>query len=176
MLLLSVAPLEKRGRNSFTLVFAFNIDKTIKLWRLTERNKRVTGFNLPNDDSNINYSGAFDETEGDEDDHLTTMVRSSMQNGNGFSSEARRTQQSRFIQSSGDLRVPHYEQSTSMLVEAQPRRIFSNAHAYHINSISVNSDQETFLSSDDLRVNLWNLDITDQSFSILLPEPIPAIC
>lgn len=39
------------------------------------------------------------------------------------------------------------------------------AHAYHINSISFNSDAETFLSADDLRINLWNLDISDQSFS-----------
>ena len=46
------------------------------------------------------------------------------------------------------------------------RRIFSNAHAYHINSVSVNSDQETFMSADDLRINLWNIEITDQSFSM----------
>lgn len=39
------------------------------------------------------------------------------------------------------------------------------AHAYHINSISVNSDGETYISADDLRINLWNLDISDQSFS-----------
>jgi len=54
------------------------------------------------------------------------------------------------------------------MVEASPRRIFANAHTYHINSISVNSDQQTFMSADDLRVNLWHLEITDQSFSILL--------
>lgn len=54
------------------------------------------------------------------------------------------------------------------MVEASPRRVFANAHTYHINSISVNSDQETYLSADDLRINLWNLEITDQSFSILL--------
>lgn len=54
-----------------------------------------------------------------------------------------------------------------LMVEASPRRIFANAHTYHINSISVNSDQETYLSADDLRINLWHLEITDQSFSIL---------
>lgn len=30
------------------------------------------------------------------------------------------------------------------------RRMFTNAHAYHINSISVNSDGQTFISADDL--------------------------
>lgn len=46
-----------------------------------------------------------------------------------------------------------------LMVEASPRRIFANAHTYHINSISVNSDQETYLSADDLRINLWNLEV-----------------
>src|SRR5690242_1166165 len=54
-----------------------------------------------------------------------------------------------------------------LVVEASPRRVYANAHTYHINSISVNTDQETFLSADDLRVNLWHLEITDQSFSTI---------
>ena len=43
--------------------------------------------------------------------------------------------------------------SKNMLVTIPPslRRIFANAHTYHINSISVNSDGETYLSADDLR-------------------------
>lgn len=64
------------------------------------------------------------------------------------------------------LQVPVLK-SMELMVEASPRRVFANAHTYHINSISVNSDQETYLSADDLRINLWNLEITDQSFSIL---------
>lgn len=65
----------------------------------------------------------------------------------------------------------HYQvpvlQPMDLMVEATARRVFSNAHTYHINSISVNSDLQTFISTDDLRVNLWNLEITDRSFSIL---------
>lgn len=53
------------------------------------------------------------------------------------------------------------------MVEVSPRRVFANAHTYHVNSISVNSDYETYMSADDLRINLWHLDITDRSFSIL---------
>lgn len=64
------------------------------------------------------------------------------------------------------LRVPIKVQE-DVSIEAMPRRIFSNAHTYHINSISVNSDDCTYLSADDLRVNLWDLERTDQSFSIL---------
>lgn len=68
------------------------------------------------------------------------------------------------------LTVPTF-QPIDLMVEASPRRIFSNAHTYHINSISVNSDQETFMSADDLRVNLWHLEVTDQSFNIVDIKP-----
>lgn len=51
-------------------------------------------------------------------------------------------------------------------ITAVPRKVYANAHAYHINSISINSDGETYISADDLRINLWNMDISDQSFSV----------
>lgn len=54
------------------------------------------------------------------------------------------------------------------IIAAIPRKVYANAHAYHIHSISVNSDQETYISADDLRINLWNLGISDQSFSASL--------
>ncbi|KAJ2660657.1 protein phosphatase 2A regulatory subunit cdc55 [Coemansia sp. RSA 1200] len=62
--------------------------------------------------------------------------------------------------------VPHEK-----IVAAIPRKIYANAHAYHINSISVNSDDETYLSADDLRINLWNLGINNQSFNIVDIKP-----
>merc|ERR1711879_383701 len=45
------------------------------------------------------------------------------------------------------------------------------AHAYHINSISLNSDGETYISADDLRINLWNVEISEQSFNIVDIKP-----
>ena len=48
-----------------------------------------------------------------------------------------------------------------LMVEASPRRIFANAHTYHINSISVNSDGETYLSADDLRYGIKQSKILD---------------
>lgn len=57
------------------------------------------------------------------------------------------------------------------IIAAVPRKVYANAHAYHINSISINSDGETYLSADDLRINLWNLSISDQSFNILDIKP-----
>lgn len=101
-------------------------DKTIKLWKVSERDKRIDGYNLKDDAGHMK-------------DPLSVT----------------------------SLRVPIVK-PMELMVEASPRRIFANAHTYHINSISVNSDQETYLSADDLRINLWHLEITDQSFSILL--------
>jgi hypothetical protein len=35
----------------------------------------------------------------------------------------------------------------------------------------VHSDGETFISADDLRINLWNLEISNQSFNIVDVKP-----
>ena len=37
--------------------------------------------------------------------------------------------------------------------------------------LSFDSAQETFISADDLRVNLWHLDVTDQCFTIVDIKP-----
>jgi serine/threonine-protein phosphatase 2A regulatory subunit B len=72
--------------------------------------------------------------------------------------------------SSSDIVIPklgHYQ----TLTQATPKRVYSNAHGYHINSISLNSDGETFVSADDLRINLWNLEICNESFNIVDVKP-----
>ena len=77
----------------------FSADKTIKLWKVSERDKRAEGYNLKED------SGVLRDPS-----------------------------------SITSLRVPVLK-PMELMVEASPRRIFANAHTYHINSISVNSDQ-----------------------------------
>lgn len=74
------------------------------------------------------------------------------------------------FQSSADLKLPRLTHHDTV-VAAVPRKTYANAHAYHINSISVNSDGETFISSDDLRINLWNLNIQNESFNIVDIKP-----
>lgn len=68
------------------------------------------------------------------------------------------------------LRLPRMNLHDTIIATA-PRRTYANAHVYHINSIGVNSDGETFLSSDDLRINLWNLGEQDRSFNIVDIRP-----
>jgi len=68
------------------------------------------------------------------------------------------------------LRLPSVA-THDFMVNATTRRVYQNAHTYHINSISLNSDGETYISADDLRINLWNLNISDQSFNIVDIKP-----
>ena len=58
-----------------------------------------------------------------------------------------------------------------VVLAARCRRTYSNAHTYHINSVSMSSDWETFISVDDLRINLWHLDCNNQSFNIVDMKP-----
>uniref|UniRef100_A0A8C7TC49 Serine/threonine-protein phosphatase 2A 55 kDa regulatory subunit B n=1 Tax=Oncorhynchus mykiss TaxID=8022 RepID=A0A8C7TC49_ONCMY len=103
--------------------------KTIKLWKISERDKRPEGYNLKEEDGRYI------------DPNTVTA-----------------------------LRVPVFR-PMDLMVEASPRRVFANAHTYHINSISINSDHETYLSADDLRINLWHQEITDRSFNIVDIKP-----
>ncbi|KAJ6251763.1 protein phosphatase pp2a regulatory subunit b [Anaeramoeba flamelloides] len=50
-------------------------------------------------------------------------------------------------------------------------KIYGDAHVYNINSISLSCDDETFISSDDLRINLWNLERSDKAFNIVDIKP-----
>ncbi|KAK8465790.1 hypothetical protein PHAVU_009G176600 [Phaseolus vulgaris] len=51
------------------------------------------------------------------------------------------------------------------------QKVYASAHSFNINSISNNSDYETFVSADDLRINLWNLEVSDQCFNIIDMKP-----
>jgi serine/threonine-protein phosphatase 2A regulatory subunit B len=117
-------------------------DKTIKLWKVFEKSLKVVAEN-----------------------NLSAELTAAGPGGGG----APRPNQVSFPDASS-LKLPRMTHHDTV-VAAVPRRTYSNAHAYHINSISVNSDGETFISSDDLRINLWNLNIQDQSFNIVDIKP-----
>ena len=69
------------------------------------------------------------------------------------------------------IHMPVLAPSSDAQMVATTRRVYSNAHAYHINSIAVNSDGQTFLSADDLRINLWSLENAKLSFNIVDIKP-----
>ena len=68
------------------------------------------------------------------------------------------------------LRLPKVV-AVEIQLTAKCKRVYANAHTYHINSISPSNDGETFISADDLRVNLWNYEVSDKSFNIVDIKP-----
>lgn len=130
-----------RRQNASHYLLSTN-DKTIKLWKVFEKSLKVVAEN------NLSHD-------------LTPA-------GVGGGGAPRPNHVS--FRDASSLKLPRMTHHDTV-VAAVPRRTYANAHAYHINSISVNSDGETFISSDDLRINLWNLNIQDQSFNIVDIKP-----
>ncbi|KAM7537608.1 hypothetical protein Aperf_G00000071738 [Anoplocephala perfoliata] len=129
-------------------------DKTIKLWRLSERPKQgpLAASRISRRLSSLGERGQ------------NTQEQNAEGNVNSDPEDS--------IHHASSLRLTASRCDTDNSVTAQCRRVYANAHAYHVNSISINSDQETFLSADDLRINLWHLNVTDQSFNIVDIKPV----
>ncbi|BFZ53632.1 protein phosphatase 2A regulatory subunit cdc55 [Savitreella phatthalungensis] len=146
-----------RRQNSAHFLLSTN-DKTIKLWKVFEKSLKVVAENNLSD----GYRGNGGAPAGG-----ATNTSTSTGSGSGSLSIADAPR----ITSPDALRLPRMTHHDT-IVASVPRRIYSNAHQYHINSISVNSDGETYISADDLRINLWNLGIQDRSFNIVDIKPV----
>ena len=133
-----------RRQNASHYLLSTN-DKTIKLWKVFEKSLKVVAENNLSHD--LTPGGALGGGGGPPRPNPNVSFRDA-----------------------SSLKLPRLTHHDTV-VAAVPRRNYANAHAYHINSISVNSDGETFISSDDLRINLWNLNIQDQSFNIVDIKP-----
>ncbi|KAG5390790.1 hypothetical protein IGI04_032331 [Brassica rapa subsp. trilocularis] len=133
-------------------------DKTIKYWKVQEKKiKKISEMNI--DPS---------KTPGQPSSSSPPPVVA-----NGVHADPAHDYLSKFSFPPGglpSLRLPVVTSLETSLV-ARCRRVYAHAHDYHINSISNSSDGETFISADDLRVNLWNLEISNQSFNIVDVKP-----
>ena len=70
----------------------------------------------------------------------------------------------------GALRMPR-SASHGRRPIATLKSTFADAHAYQINSLGPSADHENFISADDLRINLWNLDVPNRSFNVVDIKP-----
>ncbi|KDE05543.1 protein phosphatase PP2A regulatory subunit B [Microbotryum lychnidis-dioicae p1A1 Lamole] len=138
-------------------------DKTIKLWKVFEKSLKVVTENNGSIASNSNALGGGSSTSSPPPPPPPIAIP-----GLTPSSPTRATTTPNGKPYFRLPRMTYHE----TIVAAVPRKVYANAHAYHINSISINSDGETYMSADDLRVNLWNLNISDQSFNILDIKPV----
>ncbi|KAI0515500.1 hypothetical protein KFK09_008165 [Dendrobium nobile] len=140
-------------------------DKTIKFWKVQEKKvKKVSEMNV--DSSQASANGNIPSS-------CSASPRPCLPNG-GCSERPYKYLSSDFKFPPGGfptLRLPVVVASEDASLIARCRRVYAHAHDYHINSISKNSDGETFISADDLRINLWNLEISNQSFNIVDVKP-----
>ncbi|XP_072997939.1 serine/threonine protein phosphatase 2A 55 kDa regulatory subunit B beta isoform-like isoform X1 [Typha latifolia] len=140
-------------------------DKTIKYWKVQEKKvKQITEFNIDASQAVENYSIASSSTG---------SPRVNLPNGTGSKMPYSSLNSDLSFPPGGlpSLRLPMVMVSQETNLVARCRRIYAHAHDYHINSISTNSDGETFISADDLRINLWNLEVCNQSFNIVDVKP-----
>lgn len=107
------------GKNMFTLT---TNDKTIKLWKLTEK-----------------------------------PVKKSEQTNKKVTNES-------------ELRIPKLKVIDDG-VNPVLKRAYPNLHNYHINSISTSADGERFLSADDLKVYIWDLQNTHTAYNVVDLKP-----
>ncbi|KAL9225593.1 hypothetical protein vseg_001498 [Gypsophila vaccaria] len=135
--------------NSALFLLSTN-DKTIKFWKVQEKKvKKISDMNMDVIKTAGNGCGTNSIASSNSEQHLA--------NGGSAGISA--------------LHLPVVVTSNETSLLARCRRVYAHAHDYHINSISNNSDGETFISADDLRVNLWNLEISNQSFNIVDVKP-----
>ncbi|KAL4333767.1 hypothetical protein GQ457_07G038790 [Hibiscus cannabinus] len=133
-------------------------DKTIKCWKVQEKKvKKVHDMNV--DSMKTMESGSIVGSS------ISASSKQYIENGGCINNDFS-------FPTAGfpSLRLPVITSIETNLM-ARCRRIYAHAHDYHINSISSNSDGETFISADDLRINLWNLEINNQSFNIVDVKP-----
>ncbi|XP_020225992.1 serine/threonine protein phosphatase 2A 55 kDa regulatory subunit B beta isoform isoform X1 [Cajanus cajan] len=140
-------------------------DKTIKFWKVQEKKvKKVSDMNV---DPKAMGNGSIASSSN------SSSSKSYLANGVSPDGPYNYLSKDFSFPPGGipSLRLPSVVTSHETSLVARCRRVYAHAHDYHINSISNNSDGETFISADDLRINLWNLDISNQSFNIVDVKP-----
>ncbi|XP_024972146.1 serine/threonine protein phosphatase 2A 55 kDa regulatory subunit B beta isoform-like isoform X2 [Cynara cardunculus var. scolymus] len=141
-------------------------DKTIKFWKVQEKKiKKIADMSMEPSKATGNGNVASPSV-------TSSTPKPQLANG-GYTDKSYTSLSNELLfppRGISSLRLPVVTSNETNLV-ARCRRVYAHAHDYHINSISNNSDGETFISADDLRINLWNLEISNQSFNIVDVKP-----
>ncbi|GAM25582.1 hypothetical protein SAMD00019534_087570 [Acytostelium subglobosum LB1] len=133
------------------------VDKTIKLWKVFEKKIKHVATSTPTGVANgINSSYSINKPVSNSSSNTNSSLINSHFNSNNNNNSI--------------FKIPRLT-TRETIITAQPKRVYSNAHAYHINSISLNSDGETYISSDDLRIHLWSLNNNHECFNVVDIKP-----
>mmetsp|Transcript_33264 Transcript_33264/g.29146 ORF Transcript_33264/g.29146 Transcript_33264/m.29146 type:complete len:627 (+) Transcript_33264:42-1922(+) len=116
-------------------------DKTIKLWKVFEKSM----YRQSGSSFHKKFKTEHALKEENEDDGM---------NRDGFNG----------------VKLPSIE-CDDIITAAISRRVYQNGHKFHIHSLDVNCDCETFISADDLRINLWHFESPNSSFNLCDLKP-----
>ena len=145
-------------------------EKTVKLWKLgVDKPTTYTNFNLKPPyaiDSSLSvrthYTASTNESSGPNTPSPTQgesiLNFTEMKNQNSMSYEELKELLPH------ELRVPF---CTARSKVCKLMRTYDKGHPLKIHSISLCSDEEHFLTADEVYINLWNLNITNEAYRIL---------
>lgn len=151
-------------------------DKTIKLWKVYEKEvKQVVSMSPAtlSSTSQDNGNGNGNSTNSNSNSfgiNASTIISPTAPRDCNLSLSERDMKGRYEKYNTAGLLIPKLTK-IGQVISATPRKVYSNSHAYHINSISLSSDEETFLSADDLRINVWNLTRGGVGFNVVDIKP-----
>ncbi|VDM34806.1 unnamed protein product [Hydatigera taeniaeformis] len=83
------------------------------------------------------------------------------------------------IRSNSDIKVPRWKSlpTENKVVRVYNKKVYARGHGFSLTGLALSLDQQTFLSSDPLRINLWHYDVDYEAFTIvdLMPDRIEDI-
>nr|CDS16386.1 Protein phosphatase PP2A 55 kDa regulatory [Echinococcus granulosus] len=83
------------------------------------------------------------------------------------------------IRSNSDIKVPRWKSlpTENKVVRVYNKKVYARGHGFSLTGLALFLDQQTFLSSDPLRINLWHYDVDYEAFTIvdLMPDRIEDI-
>lgn len=80
-------------------------------------------------------------------------------------------QKSKKPQDFNQIAIPHLMKLESSQFQHLCKRTFDNVTAFHINSISVSTEQDRFLIADDLKISIWSVDNQHEAQEIVSLKP-----
>jgi len=138
-------------------------DKTVKLWKMKDVPLMDHTVGSDSGSRDGEYARSVSGSTLSSSSEFSMSEEDLGASGGGFGGEG----QSQAYQ---EIRIPAPARRGSRTTTAC-KQVYANAHAYHINSIAPSPDHETFMSSDDLRINLWHMEDPLRSYNIVDIKP-----
>lgn len=162
----------KFGRQTNDALFLLTTnDRQIKLWKVKETEQyKLVNWNIDPSNSNMNIpaAGAGSSIQHKSSLNASFGVFTSLNLDRADPSLAGVSVKMKDFKS---LKVPKKVVTEKAKMPHLRKMYATDVHQYNITSLSVSSDKESFISGDNLRINLWDFNIANQSYNVLDIKP-----